>query len=249
MRPAWCWRKRGVRIGTLVDEHDVELLVAPRLLQELPLEGAVVTGDALYCQRALCDQIVDAGGDYLVIVKGNQPRLHSDIVLLFDSPPEETPFAFAEQRDRHGDRHEERRVWTSGELFGYLDWPGARQVGKIERVALQKGKTRRQVRYFVTSLPAPDPHLGQAGAGPEQLLRLIRGHWRIENRLHYVRDVSFGEDASQIRSGAAPQVLAALRNAVIGLLRDAGWTNIAAAVRYNAWRPGAALQLLGLTPS
>ena len=79
-------------------------------------------------------------------------------------------------------------------------------------------------------------------------MQLIRGHWAIENRLHYVRDVSFGEDGSQIRSGAAPQVLAALRNVVIGLLRDAGWSNIAAAVRYNAWRPGAALQLLGLTP-
>ncbi len=231
-----------------MDEHDVELLVAPRLLHELPLHGAVVIADALYCQRALCEQIVAGGGDYLVIVKGNQPRLHTDIVLLFESPPQETTFAVAEQRDRHGDRHEVRRVWTSGELFGYLDWPGARQVGKLERVAHQKGKVRRQVRYFVTSLPEPDPHAGQTGAGPEQLLRLVRGHWRIENRLHYVRDVSFGEDASQVRSGAAPQVLAALRNAVIGLLRDAGWNNIAAAIRYNAWRPGAALQLLGLAP-
>jgi hypothetical protein len=87
------------------------------------------------------------------------------------------------------------------------------------------------VRSFVTSLPAPDPH------------------WGIEKRLHYVRDVTFGEDACQVRTGAAPQVLAALRNAVIGLLRDAGWSNIAAGLRYNAWRPGAALQLLGLTPS
>ena len=80
-----------------------------------------------------------------------------------------------------------------------------------------------------------------AGNGPQC------DEW-IDNRLHYVRDVSFGEDASQIRSGAAPQVMAALRNAVLRLLRDAGWSNIAAAVRYNAWRPGAALQLLGLTP-
>ncbi len=126
MRPAWCWRKRGVRIGTQVDEHDAELLSAPRLLAELPLQGAVVTGDALYCQRALCQQIVAAGGDYVVIVKGNQPHLQQDILLLFESPPEETSFGFAEQRDRHGDRHEVRRVWTSGELFGYLDWPGAR---------------------------------------------------------------------------------------------------------------------------
>jgi predicted transposase YbfD/YdcC len=225
------------------------LLTAPRLVQELPLAGAIITADALYCQRAFCAQITAAGGDYLVVVKGNQPRLQQDILLLFESPPEETPFPFVEQRDRHGDRHEVRRVWTSGDLFGYLDWPGARQVGKIERVVHQKGRVRSQVRYFVTSLPAPDPHSGSGGAGPAQLLRLIRGHWRIENRLHYVRDVSFGEDASQVRSGAAPQVLAALRNAVIGLLRDAGWNNIAAGLPYNAWRTGAALQLLGLRPS
>jgi len=170
MRPAWCWRKRGVRIGTAVDEHDAELLSAPRLMAELPLKGAVVTGDALYCQRALCEQIVAAGGDYVVIVKGNQPRLQQDIVLLFESPPEETTFSFAEQRDRHGDRHEVRRVWTSGELFDYLDWPGARQVGKLERTAQRKGRTHRQVRYFVTSLPAPDPHWDIEGAGPAQLL-------------------------------------------------------------------------------
>jgi predicted transposase YbfD/YdcC len=203
----------------------------------------------LYCQRAFCSQIVAAGGDYVVIVKGNQPRLQQDVVLLFEEPPQETTFAFVEQRDRHGDRHEVRRVWMSGELNGYLDWPGAHQVGKIERVVHHKGKIRSQVRYFVTSLQEPDPYLGVVGAGPAHLLKLIRGHWAIENRLHYVRDVSFGEDASQVRSGTAPQVLAALRNAVIGLLRDAGWINIAAGLRYNAWRPGAALQLLGLAAS
>ena len=81
---------------------------------------------------------------------------------------------------------------------------------------------------------------------PADLLRLWRGHWAIENRLHYVRDVTFGEDASQVRSGAAPEVLAALRNTVIGLLRAAGHTNIAAARRQMAWQPGAALQLLGI---
>ena len=84
---------------------------------------------------ALCQQIVAAGDDYVVIVKGNQPRLQQDIVLLFESPPEETTFNFAEQRDRHGDRDEVRRVGTSGELFDYLDWPGAQQVGKLERTA------------------------------------------------------------------------------------------------------------------
>ena len=249
MRPAWCWRKRGVRVGSLPDEHDAELLAAPRLLRGLPLAGSLITADALYCQRGLCRQIVASGGDYLVIVKGNQPRLYTDIALLFEAPPPETTFTAAEQRDRHGDRHEVRRLVVSGALHGYLDWPGAQQVGQIERVVRQGQRTFTQVRYFVTSLPEPDPHWNQPGVTATQLLQHVRRHWCIENRLHYVRDVSFGEDACRVRSGAAPQVLAALRNAVIGLLRSAGWDNIAAGLRYNAWRPSAALELLGLTAS
>jgi hypothetical protein len=134
------------------------------------------------------------------------------------------------------------------ELFDYIDWHAARQVGKLERTSQHKGRTHRQVRYFVTGLPAPDPHWEIEGAGPAQLLQLIRGHWAIENPLHYVRDVSFGQDGRQIRSGAAPLLLAAPRYAVIGLLSDAGWSNIAAAIRYNAWRPGATLHLPGLAP-
>lgn len=235
--------------------HEVELSVAPGLLAALPLADAIVTGDALYCQRALCRQIVRAGGHYVVTVKGNQPQLLADIEEVFSHPPvhEVTglpiPFATAEQRDRHGDRHEVRRVWVSGALCGYLEWPGAQQVAKIERTSTRNGQTRTWTRYFITSLPEPDPYHGVTGTTGAELLALSRGHWGIENRLHYVRDVTFGEDASQVRTGAGPQALAALRNVVLTLLRHAGWTNIAAGLRYNAWRPGAALELLGLTPA
>ena len=82
--------------------------------------------------------------------------------------------------------------------------------------------------------------------GPGKLLEYVRGHWGIENRLHYVRDVTLGEDASQVRTGAAPQVMAALRNVVLGLLRSGGETNIAAAIRRIGWAPGQALAILGL---
>lgn len=248
--PAWCWRNGGVR----TDAHEVELHVAPSLLNALPLAGAIVTGDALYCQRPICRQIVAAGGHYLLTVKGNQPRLSADIAALFQDPPvhEVTglpiPFATAEQRDRHGDRHEVRRLMVSGALNGYLDWPGAQQVAKVERTTTRRGRTRTWTRYLITSLPEPDAYHGAVGTTAAELLARSRGHWSIENRLHYVRDVTLGEDASQIRTGAGPQALAALRNVVIALLRHAGWTNIAAGLRYNAWRPGAALQLLGLTP-
>jgi predicted transposase YbfD/YdcC len=232
--PASCWRKRGVRTTA----HEGELTVAPTVLAALPLRGRLVTGDALYCQRDLCRQIVAAGGDYFVSVKANQPDLLGEIRLLFDWPPAGEVVAMAEQRSRHGDRQEQRRLWASSALREYLDWPGARQVCKLQRVVLQKGRTTSEERYAITSL-------GEATSA-RTLLRYGRGHWGIENRLHYVRDVTFGEDASQVRSGTAPESLAALRNAVIGLLRRAGWTNIAAGLRRTGWQPGAALHLLGI---
>jgi predicted transposase YbfD/YdcC len=214
--------------------------VAPGVLAALPLRDRIVTGDALYCQRDVCDQICAAGGDYLVVVKANQPQLYGDITLLFAEPPPGETFATATQRDHHGDRHEVRQLWASTALRGYSAWPGAQQVCKIERTTTRRGKTTRQVRYLITSLgPSIDP---------ETLLRHVRSHWGIENRLHYVRDVTFGEDASQVRSGAAPQIMAALRNCVLAILRQAGWTNIAAALRQIAWQPGLALALLGIHP-
>ncbi len=233
-RPAWCWRKGGVRAWA----HEAELSVVPGLLAILPLVGQVVTGDALYCQRNLCAQIWAAGGDYVVIVKGNQPQLYADIALLFREPPVGEVFTMAEERSRHGERQEERRLWASTALGEYLDWPGAEQVCLMERVVEEKGKVTRQVRYAITSL--------REAGGAALLLERVRGHWGIENRLHYVRDVTFGEDRSQVRTGAAPQVLAALRKVVIGLLRQTGWTNIAAALRHVGWQPRAALQLLGI---
>jgi len=209
------------------------------LLAQLPLAGAVVTGDALYCQRTLCAQILAAGGDYLVFVKGNQPSLEEAITVLFTDPPPGEAFATTTQHHRHGSRREVRRLWASAALTDYLDWPGCAQVGRLERAWTERGHRGGETRQFVTSLPGD--------VGPERLLALARGHWGIENRLHYVRDVTLGEDASRVRSDAAPQVLAALRNAVLTLLRAAGATNIAAALRDIAWRQSA-LALVGLTP-
>lgn len=213
---------------------------APALLATLPLAGRTVTGDALYCQRTLCRQIRAAGGHYLVQVKENQPTLLDDIRTLFDRPPPGEHFAMAQQRDRGHGRCETRQLWLSSALAGYLDWPDARQVGKVERRVEGDRRTRGETRYVVTSL------------GPEvaadQILALVRGHWSIENRLHYVRDVTMGEDASRVRTGAAPQVLAAFRSAALNLLRHQGATNIAAARRALAWQHSA-LTLLGLGPA
>lgn len=183
----------------------------------------------------MCQQIIAAGGDYVFIVKRNQPALYADIALLFAEPPPGEVFGYAEQRGRHGDRWEVRRLWASTALEGYLDWPGARQVCKVEREVAWKGRGSVQVRYAITSF---GPEVGAV-----RLLRVVRGHWGIENRLRWVRDVTLGEDASQVRTGAAP----ALRNVMLGFLRRAGVTNIATALRQNGWQPGAALNLLRVT--
>jgi predicted transposase YbfD/YdcC len=231
LRPGWCWRKRGVS-----PEKEAELTLAPEILARLPLAGKVVTGDALYAQRHLCQQIIVGKGDYLFIVKRNQPELYADIALLFTEPPFGEHFSYTEQRCRHGNRREVRRLWASAALEGYLDWPGVKQVCQIEREVEQKKQRQVQVRYAITSL-GPE-------AGAERLLNLVRGHWAIENKLHWVRDVTFGEDGSQVRKGAAPEVMAALRNVVLGLMRQAGIKNIAAALRQNGWHQGIPKQLL-----
>jgi len=207
------------------------------VLSELDLRGKVVTGDAQYAQRDLCKQIVEQGGEYLLKVKANQPTLLDDIATLFADPP--IPPRVVVEKNRHGDRQEVRRLEVStGEHSG---WPYMAQVCRIEREFTCKGETTRETSYAVTSLWPNE-------ASPKQLLRLHRGHWGIENRLHYVRDVTFGEDASQVRAEAAPEVMAALRNTVIGLLRGAGTTNIAAALRRNAACPHEALALVGISP-
>jgi hypothetical protein len=122
---------------------------------------------------------------------------------------------------------------------GYLDWPGVGQVCRIVRVVREKGVERREVAYGITSA-------GPEWADAAALLDWNRGHWGIENRLHYVRDVTLGEDASRVRTGSAPQVLAGLRNAAITLLRGLGAPNIAQALRENAYRVADLLTRLGV---
>jgi hypothetical protein len=122
-------------------------------------------------------------------------------------------------------------------LNGYLDWPGVAQVCRIESEVRRGGERTVEVSYAITSVP-------RERAGAATLLGWLRGHWGIENRLHYVRDVTMGEDANRTRTGSGPQVLAALRNAVIGRLRLSGATNIAASLRRNAARVGEAVEVI-----
>lgn len=125
----------------------------------------------------------------------------------------------------HG-RIEERDLIVSTALQGDLDWPGAQQVFRVTRRVVSKrtGVVRDEVVYGVTSLPP-------AQASAAQVLQVLRGHWHIENRAHWVREVTFGENVSPVRCGSIPQVMAALRNTVISVLRRAGATNLATARR------------------
>ena len=140
----------------------------------------------------------------------------------------------------HG-RLERRRLAASAALHGYLEWPGAGQVFRIDRrvVLRRTGLLREDVVYGVTSL-------SPRRADPAALLRLVRQHWAIENRSHWVRDVTFDEDRSQARVGSTPEVMAALRNAAIGVLRSSGHHHIAATCRRLAAQPWAALARLGI---
>jgi predicted transposase YbfD/YdcC len=226
-----------------------ELAVASRLIQHIDWKGRVLRGDALYCQRCLCSALRHAGGDYLFLVKGNQPQLLEDLRVLF-APLEpvkrrgEGILQLPEQQSQttekaHG-RVEMRSIRVSSELKGYSDWPGLEQVFEIRRCWQFKGVWKEARRYGVTSLPAPI-------AQPDRLLQLKRGHWIIENCLHYVKDVIMGEDKSTIHADNGPKIMAALRNTAISLLRHSGFSTIAARMRYNSTHPQAALEVLCLS--
>jgi predicted transposase YbfD/YdcC len=216
------------------DTKSNEIPAAAQLLAGRDLTHTVTTADALHTQRDLAQQILDQQGHYLMIVKENQPTLYHSIQLLFEQPPwlkQEQPLEYQvhpSANKGHG-RREKRCLESSTALCAYLDWPGVGQVirRRCERVSLKTGEVSRQLRYGITSLR---PH----EAGAEQLELLWRRHWTIENRDHYVRDVTMGEDACQVHTGHAAHALAAFRNAILSLFRWKGWANIAAAIRHYA---------------
>jgi predicted transposase YbfD/YdcC len=227
-----------------VERKTNEITAVPDLLTGRNLTGTVTTMDALLTQQRLAHQILAQGGHYLMIVKQNQPALYEAVALLFAMPPvpprpRELLTAQTEGKD-HG-RLERRTLASSTALTGYLSWPGATQVMRrtCRRINARSGLVEIETTYGITSLP-------RELAGPKQLEQFWRGHWTIENRLHYVRDETLGEDRCQVHTGQAPQALAAFRNAILSLLRFHGWSNIAAATRRYADEPQRFLRLLGV---
>jgi predicted transposase YbfD/YdcC len=221
-----------------VDATTNEISRFQPLLAGLDLAGVVVTADAMHTQREAAEFLVtQKQADYLLIVKGNQPALHDQLRAL---PWRDIPVLDRTRDQGHG-RVEVRTLKAA--TVGGLDFPHAAQAIQITRRVRDLGANPRRWRtitvYAVTSLTT-------SKAAPWQLAGYARGHWRIENELHWVRDVTFAEDACKVRTGTGPRAMASLRNLAIGALRLAGSANIAAALRHNSRDPTRPLTILGI---
>jgi len=241
----------GRPVGVAAEGEDAvyrtnELRIAKEMLKALlidgRLEGRIWTMDALHTQRENAETILEGKGDYVMLAKGNQPTLQEDIEFLFreGGAPEEWFDDASEMDSGHG-RIEHRSIRTSTILNETLGWSGVQQVFEVHRARVERpsGKLHEETVYGITSL-------SPQRADPSRLMELVRGHWSIENGLHWVRDVVFDEDRSQVRKGNTPEVMTAVRNCVISVLRLTGQQTNAAARRRYAARPREALALIGV---
>ncbi len=226
----------GVVLGQVdVEAKTNEIPMFATLLDRIDLAGAVVTADAMHAQRGHAKYLVaQRSAHYLITVKGNQPGLHAQLAAL---PWRQVPVAHQVREKGHG-RAERRTIKVTAVAAG-LAFPHAVQAIQIvrRRRPLTSKKWTAETVYAITSLTVIQ-------ARPRELAAIIRGHWLIEDQLHWVRDVTYDEDRSQVRTANGPRVMASLRNLAITILRLAGETSIAAALRHHARRPSRPLQTI-----
>lgn len=237
---AACDQDTGVVVAsTDVDGKTNEITRFGPLLDHISdLRDTIVTVDALHCQRDHVTYLAERGADWILTVKANQPTLHAQLAGL---PWRAVPDATRDTDRGHGRR--EIRTLKILTVQAGIGFPHAAQALQIRRRRHRLDQPKRfttETVYAITNLRVHE-------ARAAQLAAWIRRHWHIENKLHWVRDVTYDEDRSQIRTGTGPQVMAALRNAAIGALRNAGVTNIAAANRHHARDANRPLALLGIT--
>lgn len=223
----------------VVKDKESEQTRVEEFLLPLYVKGRIVSADALHTHAKTCASITASGGEYLFFAKGNQSTLKQDLHLFFREPPVDCrDWRTAETVDAGHGRIEQRALIASTELNDFLaaSWPGIAQVFRLRRRFHHRFKCTQQIVYGFTSLTPQQ-------AGPERLLELIRGHWAIENKLHYRRDVTLREDACQVRKGQAPRTLAILNSFVLALFDWLEVKNAASQMRVFAAQPFLALRL------
>ena len=214
MVSAWAAEQRLVLGQLAVDDKSNEITAIPALLRLLDVTGATVTTDAMGCQRAIAEQIVEQQGDYVLALKKNHCHLYQDTVATFeklDTLDDAALVCHTTIGDGHG-RHEERRYWITGQLDGIRNrdqWVGLQSIGKVAGIREVNGKATTETRYFMCSFAPDGERFGHA----------VRTHWQIENSLHWVLDIAFDEDRSRVRLDHGPENLAVLRHIALNLIR------------------------------
>lgn len=214
MVSAWGVEQRLVLGQIATDAKSNEITAVPRLLRMLSLKGAIVTADALNCQRAIAAQIVQQQGDYALALKGNQERLHEDVVVLLNDPEAPQTTMPPEVEAGHG-RIETRTATVSTEvewLQQQHQWPGLKAIGKVVRVRETAGKTATETAYYLLS----------KALTPQRLNEVVRQHWGVENCLHWRLDVVMNEDQDRTRMGHGPENLTVLRHMAINAMQKEG---------------------------
>lgn len=224
----------------LVDKKRNEESACKAILHPLLVKGRIISGDSIFSCRDWCATIHVYKGYYMIPIKENNPAVLRDVTKFFeDEGIDRKEFQYHKETNKAHGRLEVREIWTSTQMneFFEKDWAGIAQIFMIQRKIKQKGKERIEILYGITSLPRKNAHA-------MRLLDLNRKHWHIENRLHYRRDVTLGEDASQVRSHGVPEVIAALNGGILALMDFMGVKNVAKQMRHFCAQPREALQLL-----
>lgn len=254
---AWA-RENGLVLGQLkVSDKSNEITAVPELLRALELAGCIVTVDAMGCQKKIAKEIIEADADYVLALKGNQETVHEEVKAYLDdaiaraalptrgtngvSKVPELDFLETIEKD-HG-RFEIRRYWQSDRIDWFADqgkWEKLTSVGVVESIREVNGQLATERRYFLASLPR----------GVARFARAVRGHWSVENPLHWVLDVCFGEDQSRARTGYAAENLAAFRRLALNILRreTTKKRGIKGKQKRAGWDQAYLLKLLGIEP-
>lgn len=236
---------QGISLGQLAaDEKSNEITAIPQLLDNLELHDTVVTIDAAGCQRSIAKQIIDGGGDYVLSLKGNQSKLHDAVAAHLETHMENN-FAdvearcYKEQLKGHGrvDEISYYQLPAPEDLVNREKWKGLKTIGVAIRISEGKGKTTSEVRYYISSL----------GMSVKRFARYIRGHWAIENTLHWCLDVTFREDESRVRDRNSADNLAWLKRFSLSLLKQQkDKYSIAMRRRVAGWNSDYLAKVLGI---